>query len=164
MYQVVFFSNFAGKDVNQLTEKSMGKGDKKTRRGKIVIGSYGVRRPHRIKKAASIADKATKTKPKKVLEQKSRKVTEEPIVMVEPLITNEQIIVNEPIAAPSVQVEIPLDIKPPKTPVKKAATKKTPVKAEKTEKAESGEVKPKAVRTRKKAAEPIEEKEKSTKE
>ncbi|HYX63458.1 MAG TPA: 30S ribosomal protein THX [Burkholderiales bacterium] len=28
----------------------MGKGDKKTRRGKIYKGSYGKRRPHRQKK------------------------------------------------------------------------------------------------------------------
>ena len=28
----------------------MGKGDKRTKRGKIYKGSYGKRRPHRIKK------------------------------------------------------------------------------------------------------------------
>ena len=28
----------------------MGKGDKRTRRGKIYKGSYGKRRPHRVKK------------------------------------------------------------------------------------------------------------------
>ena len=28
----------------------MGKGDKRTRRGKIYKGSYGKRRPHRAKK------------------------------------------------------------------------------------------------------------------
>jgi 30S ribosomal protein S31 len=28
----------------------MGKGDKKSRRGKIIIGSYGVRRPRKKKK------------------------------------------------------------------------------------------------------------------
>jgi 30S ribosomal protein S31 len=27
----------------------MGKGDKKTKRGKIIMGSYGVRRPHKTK-------------------------------------------------------------------------------------------------------------------
>jgi len=30
----------------------MGKGDKKTRRGKIYRGSYGKKRPQRVKKAA----------------------------------------------------------------------------------------------------------------
>jgi 30S ribosomal protein S31 len=28
----------------------MGKGDKKTRKGKIAIGSYGKKRPHDVKK------------------------------------------------------------------------------------------------------------------
>lgn len=28
----------------------MGKGDKKTRKGKIAIGSYGKKRPHDLKK------------------------------------------------------------------------------------------------------------------
>jgi 30S ribosomal protein S31 len=28
----------------------MGKGDKRTRKGKIYKGSYGKRRPHRVKK------------------------------------------------------------------------------------------------------------------
>ena len=30
----------------------MGKGDKRTRRGKIYKGSYGKKRPHRVKKKA----------------------------------------------------------------------------------------------------------------
>jgi len=40
----------------------MGKGDKKSRKGKITMGSYGKSRPHHIKKAApSIpSDKAEK--------------------------------------------------------------------------------------------------------
>ena len=44
--------------------KTMGKGDKKTRRGKITIGSYGVRRP-KSKKSATIIEKVkTVKKPK----------------------------------------------------------------------------------------------------
>jgi 30S ribosomal protein S31 len=31
----------------------MGKGDKRSRRGKIYKGSYGKKRPHRAKKKAS---------------------------------------------------------------------------------------------------------------
>jgi len=40
----------------------MGKGDKKTRKGKIAIGSFGKRRPHDQKKAtpADAAPAATK--------------------------------------------------------------------------------------------------------
>ncbi len=75
----------------------MGKGDKKTRRGKIVIGSYGVRRRRRIKKSAVITVKAAKTKPVKVTEQKPQKIAEEPAIVVEPLIVNEQVIANVPV-------------------------------------------------------------------
>jgi 30S ribosomal protein S31 len=32
----------------------MGKGDKKTRKGKIAMGSYGKTRPHHVKAASSI--------------------------------------------------------------------------------------------------------------
>ena len=39
----------------------MGKGDKKTRKGKTYAGSYGNVRPHRIKSAA--ATKAVTAKP-----------------------------------------------------------------------------------------------------
>jgi len=38
----------------------MGKGDKKSRKGKIAIGSYGKKRPHAVKKnkpaAAAVTD------------------------------------------------------------------------------------------------------------
>lgn len=51
----------------------MGKGDKKTKRGKITIGSYGVRRPRKktktivkpVKKAKVTKAKVTKAKTKK---------------------------------------------------------------------------------------------------
>lgn len=36
----------------------MGKGDKKTRRGKITLGTYGVRRPRKTKKTYIPASKA----------------------------------------------------------------------------------------------------------
>ena len=41
----------------------MGKGDKKTRRGKISMGSYGVRRPKK-KSSPVVISKKTKAKPK----------------------------------------------------------------------------------------------------
>jgi 30S ribosomal protein S31 len=34
-------------------ERTMGAGDKRTRRGKIFRGSYGKTRPHRMKKPAA---------------------------------------------------------------------------------------------------------------
>jgi 30S ribosomal protein S31 len=35
----------------------MGKGDKKSKRGKIANKSYGVRRPRKIKKRATVEEK-----------------------------------------------------------------------------------------------------------
>ena len=102
----------------------MGKGDKKSRRGKINIGSFGVRRPRRIKKAVVVANKADKAKPKKVLEQKPQKMVEEPVVMIEP------VVVNEPVVEAPVQTEIPLEIKPVKAPVKKEPVVEVPVQTE----------------------------------
>ncbi len=46
----------------------MGKGDKKSKRGKIILGSFGVRRPHRPKAlapAVTISKKVEKTKSEK---------------------------------------------------------------------------------------------------
>lgn len=47
----------------------MGKGDKRTKKGKIINGTYGVRRPHKVKKSnvaveEKPAKKAAKAKPK----------------------------------------------------------------------------------------------------
>ena len=45
----------------------MGKGDKKTRKGKIAMGSFGKSRPHHVKKAAALpvaAEKETIATPK----------------------------------------------------------------------------------------------------
>jgi len=43
----------------------MGKGDKKTRKGKIAIGSYGKTRPHDVKKAKPAEAVAAETPAKK---------------------------------------------------------------------------------------------------
>lgn len=42
----------------------MGKGDVKTKRGKIVNGSFGVSRPHKTKKAVVVAPEVKTTKKK----------------------------------------------------------------------------------------------------
>jgi len=42
----------------------MGKGDKKSRRGKISNGTFGVRRPRKIKKRPSVEDKIAVKKKK----------------------------------------------------------------------------------------------------
>ena len=44
--------------------KFMGKGDKKTRRGKINMGTYGVRRPKKKTKIQVAPKKSTKKKTK----------------------------------------------------------------------------------------------------
>lgn len=46
--------------------KTMGKGDRKTKRGKIVKGSYGVTRPHKKKnKEAAAQNQVKETKKSK---------------------------------------------------------------------------------------------------
>ena len=42
----------------------MGKGDKKTRKGKIAMGSFGKTRPHDLKKAAKPAEAVVKEEKK----------------------------------------------------------------------------------------------------
>lgn len=54
----------------------MGRGDKRSKRGKIFKGSYGKTRSHHVKKAAAVAPKATASKsvaPKKAPAAKKAK-------------------------------------------------------------------------------------------
>lgn len=57
--------------INQYTLNNMGKGDKKSRKGKITMGSHGVKRPRKkaVKKAAKKAA-PKKTAPKKAAAKK----------------------------------------------------------------------------------------------
>lgn len=48
----------------------MGKGDKKTKRGKIIMKSYGVRRPARKKSAAAVVNTIANTNAENVDLQK----------------------------------------------------------------------------------------------
>lgn len=50
----------------------MGKGDKKTKRGKIIMGSYGVRRPKRHKSSLT-----TESKPEVVKAKEDKQAKEE---------------------------------------------------------------------------------------
>ncbi len=54
----------------------MGKGDKKSRRGKIILGTYGVRRP-RQKAAKATEKKAVVSKTDEVKERKPLKERKE---------------------------------------------------------------------------------------
>ena len=53
----------------------MGKGDKRTKRGKLFSGSFGNSRPHKLKKTAGAGATATaaKPKPKKTTKKKATK-------------------------------------------------------------------------------------------
>jgi ribosomal small subunit protein bTHX len=60
----------------------MGKGDKKSRRGKIHIGSHGTRRPRKHTSIMPVAEAPkVKAKPVKVVEEVTKKVvkTVEPV-------------------------------------------------------------------------------------
>jgi 30S ribosomal protein S31 len=56
---VSFFTIFTARPNIHKTIYIMGKGDKKTRRGKIILGSFGVRRPKSSKNKAIVNVKAS---------------------------------------------------------------------------------------------------------
>ena len=51
----------------------MGKGDKKTKKGKIRLGTFGVRRPRKSNSPVTEAPKAKKAAPKKKAAAKKTK-------------------------------------------------------------------------------------------
>ncbi|OQA01510.1 MAG: hypothetical protein BWY70_00357 [Bacteroidetes bacterium ADurb.Bin408] len=117
----------------------MGKGDKKTRRGKIFMGSYGVSRPQRSKKSIIKAAPA-----KAEIKEKAKiKVVAEPVV-------------EEPVKAVDEQLEVIAIEKaeklkktaPKKETTAKSETKKTKTSAEDKAK----EVKPEKPEKEKKPA------------
>src|SRR5512138_227860 len=104
----------------------MGKGDKKTRRGKIIAGSFGVRRPRRKKSSPVIKAVKPAEKPKKAPRTEVPEIAE-PVVEV-------AAVVPEPAAVP--------EKKAPRKTVKKAVEGEAPK-----------EPKPKAPRAKKKTEE-----------
>lgn len=118
----------------------MGKGDKKSRKGKIFMGSYGKTRPGKtIKKVTT--PKKDKAQPKKEKIVKEVKEVKEPIVVNTP--AQSELFETAPEAVADVNVDA--EAKPKKA-------KKTPAK----EVAE-GEAKPKARKTAKKKEDGAEE-------
>jgi 30S ribosomal protein S31 len=106
------FINFVGQSYNYLKIKIMGKGDKKTKRGKILMGSHGVRRPRR-KIVRTVAVKALKEEvPVKIPKEKAP---------AKPKAEAEEIQAESP------RVETPVEI------AVKPARKKAPPKASKKE-------------------------------
>ena len=66
----------------------MGKGDKKTKRGKISMGSWGVRRPHKnvvttVKKKKPKSKAAVKAKPKAAPKATEKEVAKKEVKVVE---------------------------------------------------------------------------------
>jgi 30S ribosomal protein S31 len=56
---------------NDLIIKNMGKGDKKTKRGKILMGSHGVRRPKRKHARALPLVAVKEEKPVEIIKEKA---------------------------------------------------------------------------------------------
>jgi 30S ribosomal protein S31 len=86
----------------------MGKGDKKTKRGKISMGSYGVRRPKKDKKYVA---------PEPVKEIKKKEVKKEEVVV-------EKVIAAEEKPKKVKKVVTPKDAAAEEKPVAKKTTKK----------------------------------------
>ena len=63
----------------------MGKGDKKSKRGKIITGSYGVRRLRRKKKGGVPEVKRTEEKPKMVAAKAEEPVAVPAVIVEQPL-------------------------------------------------------------------------------
>lgn len=100
----------------------MGKGDKKTKRGKIIIGSYGVRRAHR-KLAKNIAPApAPEIKPVKPKPQPKKVIPEtelEEAPVIQSIVPPETEEVAEVKKAPKKTAKKPADETKPKTPKSK---------------------------------------------
>lgn len=111
------FINFVGQSSNQLIIKIMGKGDKKSRRGKIVIKSFGVKRPRK---------KSGRAMPEKM--------KEEPVIAqkVKPPAKAKQV-EEVPVEMPVMEISPEVAEKPAK---KKPAAKAKPAAKQKEEKSE----------------------------
>ena len=85
----------------------MGKGDKKSRRGKIIIGSTGVRRPKNKKKAVVAVEAVVKVKKvaeKAKAEPKAKAKVAEPVVVIAPEVTEAPVkAVKKAVAKPKVE-------------------------------------------------------------
>jgi ribosomal small subunit protein bTHX len=126
----------------------MGKGDKKTRRGKLFSGSFGVLRPRKRKASFSVVS-STRKSPVKAAEKNQAKIPEpkkevKPIVETVPeaKVEETKAEVEETKAEVAAPSEEPV-IKEKKAPAKKPAAKKTETKPKK-EDAEKGNLKEEA--------------------
>lgn len=131
----------------------MGKGDKKSRRGKIILGSFGVRRPRKKKKSIIFRPKnelKSEINKEKLIEVKTN------VEIVTPEILKEQVVKTKK-AAVKKEVEKPKETTKTKTKkttetlakpkIKKEETKKDNPKKKSEDKSES-KAKPKAKKTK----------------
>lgn len=96
----------------------MGKGDKKTRRGKIILGSFGVRRPKSVKNKAIVNVKASAdTAPTKVKKAPAAKAEVKPKIKVAEVAE-----INEFAVASVEETAVATAPKPVKKAVKKVKT------------------------------------------
>ncbi|MHC1707116.1 MAG: 30S ribosomal protein THX [Bacteroidales bacterium] len=77
----------------------MGKGDKRSKRGKIILGSYGVSRAKRKKKYIPVAKPEVAVKEKK--EKAVKVVVEEPIAVVTEVVPETENVVGEVAETPA---------------------------------------------------------------
>jgi 30S ribosomal protein S31 len=106
----------------------MGKGDKKTRRGKIVRGSFGVRRRRKGKTIAQIIRQKEKETPAEKLVEVIKKEKTEKIDKAE-----EKPAPKKPAAKKTTVKKAETETKAEKKPAKKPAAKSTKKPAEKKE-------------------------------
>jgi 30S ribosomal protein S31 len=121
------FINFVRYSYNYLIIKIMGKGDKKTKRGKILMGSYGVRRLRR---------KLEKTIPLIALKEEKPVVAGKEKAPAKPKVEKVEVQVEFPkveaqLESPKVATPVEKAVKPPR---KKAPPKASAKKEDKTEK------------------------------
>ena len=108
----------------------MGKGDKKSRRGKIIMGSYGVNRPQNPKKAV-VVEKVVKLKEEKVKAPAKPKAEPKPKpAAIEAVVENSTPIeaVKKATKKPAA-IEAVVENSPPVEAVKKATKKPAAKKA-----------------------------------
>lgn len=113
----------------------MGKGDKKSKRGKITIGSYGVRRSRKKKRTTPHLVSVPREKEVKKAPVIVEAVVDEPVITVpEPVITIPEPVITVPeVVEPAPMEEMAVTLekaeKPAhREPAKKAAKEKAPAK------------------------------------
>jgi ribosomal small subunit protein bTHX len=83
----------------------MGKGDRKSRRGKIFMGSFGVSRKRKKSKKATFVAKTVNTEIKMTSKPIPLPKVKEEVKIVEEVVNQEQVIVEPKLTIPEVKAE-----------------------------------------------------------